>query len=148
MRSSWLYDVRKCFQRESEQFTRADAVALVMAQASAAASRKTMKRKGVGVLLSALVFPGVGQLYLGRRGRGLLFLVLAAVAGFIYAGFALDQANALAGQVMSGSVPLDPIAMAAKLDAMPTPWSVTLAGAVFVVCWLGSVLEAWLVRGA
>ena len=33
-----------------------------------------MRRKSVGALLSALVFPGVGQYYLGRRTRALLFL--------------------------------------------------------------------------
>ena len=36
-----------------------------------------MKRKSVGVLLSALVFPGVGQYYMGRLTRALLFLVPA-----------------------------------------------------------------------
>lgn len=107
-----------------------------------------MKRNVVGALLSALVFPGIGQFYLGRRRRALLFLVPAAVAGLLYAGFALEQANALAGQVMSGAVPLDPAAMAARLEAQPTPWSVSLAGIVFLACWVGSVLEAALTRQA
>jgi len=105
-----------------------------------------MKKNVVGALLSALVFPGVGQFYLGRRTRALLFLVPAVVAGLVYANFTLEQANALAGQVMSGAVPLDPIAMAARLEALPTPWSVQAAGIVFVVCWIGSVLEAALTR--
>jgi hypothetical protein len=41
-------------------------------------------------------------------------------------------------------VPLDPAAIAAKVDAQPTSWAVTLSGWVFVVCWVGSVVEALL----
>lgn len=102
-----------------------------------------MKRsKGAAALLSALVFPGVGQWYLSRRRLALLFAVPALVAGFVYFDFALEEANAVAGQVLSGSVPLDPAAIAAKVDAQPSSWAVTLSGWVFVVCWVGSVAEA------
>ena len=107
-----------------------------------------MKRKNVAALLSALVFPGVGQYYLGRRMRGLLFLGAAAIAAVVYFNFAIDSANAVVDQVLGGSVPLDPAAIAAKVENQPTPLGVTLAEVVFGVCWLGSVLEALFVRGA
>jgi hypothetical protein len=100
------------------------------------------RSKGAAAMLSALVFPGVGQWYLARRRLALLFAVPALVAGYVYLDFALDEANALAGQVLAGSVPLDPAALAAKLEAQPTSWAVTLSGWVFVVCWVGSVAEA------
>jgi TM2 domain-containing membrane protein YozV len=35
-----------------------------------------MKRKLTAMLLSALVLPGLGQLYLGRRGRGIAIILL------------------------------------------------------------------------
>jgi hypothetical protein len=102
-----------------------------------------MKRsKGAAALLSALIFPGVGQWYLYRRRLALLFAVPALVAGFVYLNFALEEANAVAGQVLSGAVALDPAAIAAKVEAQPTSWAVTLSGWVFVLCWVGSVLEA------
>jgi hypothetical protein len=91
--------------------------------------------------LSALVFPGVGQWYLHRRRLALLFAVPALVAGYVYCSFAWDEANAVAGQLLSGAVPLDPAAIAARVDAQPTSWAVTLSGWVFVVCWVGSVLQ-------
>jgi hypothetical protein len=100
------------------------------------------RSKGAAAMLSALVFPGVGQWYLARRRLALLFAVPALVAGYVYLDFALDEANALAGQVLAGSVPLDPAALAAKLEAQPTSWAVTLSGWVFVACWVGSVAEA------
>jgi hypothetical protein len=105
-----------------------------------------MKRKSVGVLLSALVFPGVGQYYLGRRTRALLFLVPAVVAAILYVNFALDAATMMTDQVLSGRIALDPAALEAQLAARPTPFSVTLAGIVFVVCYVGSIVEALIAR--
>jgi len=101
------------------------------------------RSKGTAALLSALVFPGIGQWYLGRRRLALLFAVPALVAGYVYLNFALDEANALAGQLLGGSMPLDPAALAAKLEAQATPLSVTLSGWVFFLCWVASVVEAW-----
>ncbi|MFL6632634.1 MAG: hypothetical protein ACJ8HJ_10015 [Massilia sp.] len=105
-----------------------------------------MRRKSVGALLSALVFPGVGQYYLGRRTRGLLLLAPAAVAAILYFNFALDQANTVADQLLNGKMALDPAAIEAQLASAPTPVSVTLAGIVFVVCYVGSIVEALVVK--
>jgi hypothetical protein len=107
-----------------------------------------MKRNIIGALVSALVFPGVGQFYLKRRRRAWLFLLPAAIAGLVYADFALQQATALADQVLGGSMPLDPAAISARLEAQPTPLPETLAGIVFVVCWVGSIAEALFSRDA
>ena len=101
-----------------------------------------MKSKVVAALLSAFVLPGAGQWYLGRRQRALLFFGPATVAGLAYASHALDQANAVVDQVMSGGVALDPAAIAAQIEAQPSPGWVTAAGIVFTVCWLGSIVEA------
>jgi hypothetical protein len=103
-----------------------------------------MRSKSVAAVLSAVAFPGVGQYYLGRRTRALWFLVPAAIAGVLYFNFAMDSANAIVDQVMGGGVGLDPAAIAAKLEAQPTPVSVVLAEIVFGVCWIGSILEAML----
>jgi hypothetical protein len=101
-----------------------------------------MKRSMKAALLSGLVFPGVGQWYQGRRGLALLFALPALVAGYVYLNHSLDEANALAGQILSGTMPLDPAAIEARMEAQPTPLSVTLCAVVFVVCWVGSVIEA------
>ena len=101
-----------------------------------------MRSKVVAALLSGLVFPGVGQWYQRRRGRSLLFLGPAAVAGVAYINYALDQANAVVDQVLSGRMPVDPAAIAAQVETQATPAWVTVAGVVFVVCWVGSIAEA------
>jgi hypothetical protein len=105
-----------------------------------------LKSKVVAALLSGLVFPGAGQYYMGRRRRALALAVLAAVGGLLYLNYALDQASAVADQVLAGRVALDPAAIAAQIEGRPTPLAVTLGGVVFAVCWVGSVLEALLVR--
>ena len=107
-----------------------------------------MRRKGVGALLSALVFPGVGQYYLGRRTRGLLFLAPAAVAGLLYFNFALGEANTVMDQLLSGKVAADPAAIEARIENAPTPLGVRLAEIVFVVCYVGSIVEALAVKPA
>ena len=106
------------------------------------------RSKGAAALMSALVFPGVGQWYLHRRRLALLFGVPALVAGYVYFSFAWDEANAVAGKLLSGAVPLDPAAIAAQVDAQPSSWALTLSGWVFVVCWVGSVAEALLHKAA
>ena len=105
-----------------------------------------MKSKVTAALLSGLVFPGAGQLYLRRRTRALLFLVPAALAGLFYFNHALGEANALVDKALSGAGAFDPAALLAQAEAQPTPLSVTLSGVVFLVCWVGSVLEALLVK--
>jgi hypothetical protein len=104
-----------------------------------------MKRKGVAAALSALVFPGIGQYYMGRKVRALLFLVIAAVCGIVYFNYQLDTAMTVSDQIMSGSVALDPAAIEARIAAHPTPLRVTLAGIAFLLCWAGSLLEIYLV---
>jgi hypothetical protein len=100
----------------------------------------------VGAILSALVFPGVGQYYLGRRMRALLFLAPALVAAILYFNFALGEANAVADQLLSGKMAADPAAIEAQLASAPTPTSVTLAELVFVACYVGSIVEALVVK--
>lgn len=104
-----------------------------------------MKSKVVGALLSGLVFPGVGQYYLGRRTRALWFVAPAAIAGLLYLSYSMDQANALVDQVMAGKIALDPAAIEQQLANAPTPLSVTISGVVFIVAWIASVVEALLV---
>lgn len=104
-----------------------------------------MKSKVVGALLSGLVFPGVGQYYLGRRSRALWFLAPAAIGGLLYLSYSMDQASVLVDQVMAGKIALDPAAIEKQLADVPTPLSMTISGVVFLVAWIASVLEALLV---
>ena len=62
-----------------------------------------MNRPVIAALLSALVFPGAGHLYLKRNGRALLFLLPTALAVAVFIGQAFEQAAAIADQILAGA---------------------------------------------
>jgi hypothetical protein len=103
-----------------------------------------MSRPVTAALISALVFPGAGHLYLKRKGRALLFIVptLAAVAVFV--GQAMEQASVLADQILSGALPADPAALAARLEQDGGSPLATAAATVMVVCWVCAIADAYL----
>jgi hypothetical protein len=104
-----------------------------------------MSRSTIALLLSALVFPGAGHLYLKRRGRALLFIVPSVVAVGYFLMDAMQRAGALVDQIMSGSLGTDPVAIAAKLEqAGPTSGLVDLAIYAMLACWIGAAVDAWL----
>jgi hypothetical protein len=105
-----------------------------------------MQRAVRAALLSAFVFPGAGHLYLRRPWRAALFLVPALVAAIWFANDVMNRANALADQVLSGRLPLDPAALAARLESQGGASHVsTVCGVVLVVCWAGSIIDAFVV---
>ena len=103
-----------------------------------------MSRSTTALLLSALVFPGAGHLYLKRKTRALLFIVPALVAGAYFVVDATRRATDLADQIMSGSMGTDPVAIAARLEqAGPTPFLVSLAIYIMLACWIVAAVDAW-----
>jgi hypothetical protein len=108
-----------------------------------------MQRSVSAALLSAFVFPGAGHLYLRRPARACLFLVPALVAAIWYFSDLMTRASRLADQVLAGTLPLDPAAIAARLDAQgPGSPAVTICGVVLVVCWVGSIVDSFIVARA
>lgn len=104
-----------------------------------------MQRSTKAMLLSALVFPGAGQLFLGRYLRACLFLVPALCALLYFASGVLEPLMAIALQVQNGSMPLDPLAIEARLhqDGQVVSPLVNLAALVMVLAWIGGTLDAW-----
>ena len=105
-----------------------------------------MNRSLPAALLSALVFPGAGQIYLGHRRRGwaIALTVLGAVLFFLsqVAGPVL----ALAQEVQDGKLALDPLLIATRLHdqgQVDNPL-LTLAAIVLIACWVGSTIDAFL----
>jgi TM2 domain-containing membrane protein YozV len=112
---------------------------------------QAMKQALKGAALSALVFPGLGQIVLGRGRRGavLIVIVLAALAGIVV------QATRIALGILDkvqagGAVPdLDTIT-AATHEALqaggagPIQWLLVLIAA----CWLFAIVDAYRVGRA
>jgi hypothetical protein len=108
-----------------------------------------MQRAVSAGLLSAFVFPGAGHLYLRRRRRACVFLLPTLAAAFVFAQDVMQRASALADQVIAGTLPLDPAAIAARLQAQGGSSALgTVCGAVLVACWLGSIVDSVVVARA
>lgn len=102
-----------------------------------------MSKKIKSVALSALVLPGLGQLYLGRRVKGAVLILLDNV--FILA--ALFVALRSAGKLMlagrGGTVDPEQILAAIRADNPHATW--LLGG--FMVLWVYGVVDALLDKG-
>ena len=104
-----------------------------------------MKKSTVAVLLSLLVFPGAGHVYLRRRARGLAFLAPALLAALYVFNQAVNEANKIVDQVLAGTTALDPAAMAAQIEqSSGNTMLANVASAVMLICWVGSALDAWM----
>ena len=105
-----------------------------------------MNRSAKAALLSGLVFPGVGQLFLGRVLRGLLFLIPALAAAWYFSSVVLGPVMELAHEVMNGTLLLDPLDIEDRLHAKGQVVSplANVAALVMLVTWIGSTIDAWL----
>jgi hypothetical protein len=103
-----------------------------------------MSRPLTAALISALVFPGAGHLYLKRKGRALLFIVPTLVAVAAFVSQAMEQASVLAGQILAGTLTADPVALAARLEQEGGSALASAAATVMVVCWLCATVDAYL----
>ena len=105
-----------------------------------------MERSVKAALLSALVFPGAGQLYLRLRARALLFIVPALGAVGYFLAQVWDLVNLISAEIVAGRVGLDPVAIAQRveLQAGPAGGLMDAAVIVMIVCWVASTVDAYL----
>jgi hypothetical protein len=104
-----------------------------------------MDRPVKAALISALVFPGAGHLYLKRGARACLFLLPTLAAVMVFLNDAMEQATVIADQIMAGTMPTDPAALAAQLERQGGGSTLaTVAAAVMIVCWIGATVDAYL----
>jgi TM2 domain-containing membrane protein YozV len=105
-----------------------------------------MKTAIKAALLSALVFPGVGQMYLKRYVRGLIPMVLTL------AGLGVWIAQATVGalreiekmQIQGGFVDLNTVANRATASSASGDWYSPLIVPMIVGFWLFSVIDAYM----
>jgi hypothetical protein len=108
-----------------------------------------MQRALIAALLSAFVFPGAGHLYLRRARRGCLFLLPALAGLVVVTGEIIERASSLADQVLAGRLALDPGAIAARVTAQGGFSGIgTLAVVVLAACWIGSIIDSFVIGRA
>lgn len=89
--------------------------------------RKTIK----AALFSILIFPGIGHFALGKYVRGLAFLIPALISTYLLVRNVLEQANAMADQLLQGASP-----------QYAEPANLKYASWVFLACWIVSIADS------
>jgi hypothetical protein len=103
-----------------------------------------MKPATNAVLLSALVFPGLGQLHQKRPVMGCLFIVLT-VAGLVFLGGpVLALAHELAQDIVAGRKAMDIGVIALEVDRRGLAGKGTGPALLLIGTWLASAVDAWL----
>lgn len=99
-----------------------------------------MKRKVIALLLSALLLPGLGQLYLGRKVAGGIIIVLVNLI-LLLALFVLLKglSPVIAAKIASGAVSISPSEVLKSIDNVSGFGKGILAA--FFLVWAASVVE-------
>ncbi len=107
-----------------------------------------MKKSTKAALLSALVFPGVGHMYLKRYISGVI-LMGASLFG-MYSMFAktVESALQIAEKIQSGSVEPDVAAIIDLVAKQPIEpgsgaYLFDIASAIFIICWIISIIDSY-----
>ena len=97
-----------------------------------------MKRKLTAVLLSALVLPGLGQLYLGRKARGVVIILLVNLLLLLTVFVLLKGlAPVIAARMISGTFGAQDVM--AALQGVTGFTQALLAG--FALLWVYSIAD-------
>lgn len=105
-----------------------------------------MDRSTKAALLSALVFPGAGQLFLKRHGRALVFFVPAAAAALYFSSAVMQPVLAIAHEITSGAMAFDPFLIQQRVEqSRIDTFAMNLAALVMLVTWLSATIDAWIV---
>lgn len=104
-----------------------------------------MNRAPKAVLLSALVFPGSGQLYLKQYLAGSILIAIALACLYQLLSTAMTIAQSISAQIESGEIPADvALATSAILERTANPEvQASVATYALIACWLVSIIGAW-----
>jgi hypothetical protein len=105
-----------------------------------------MKKSTKALLLSALVFPGAGHLFLKYYLRGAALMVLSLAGLAIIVVDAVQQALGIFDKLQNGTMPLDANAISGLLtnSASSFPgWVLNIASYGIVLCWIIGIFDSY-----
>ena len=105
-----------------------------------------MKKSIKAALLSALLFPGVGHVFLKRYIPGVV-LIGASFSGIYYlTSKMVERALQITDKILSGDIQMDAAAIAELVSKQPIDaeaYLVNIAAAVFFICWIIGTIDAY-----
>ena len=105
-----------------------------------------MSRSATAVVLSALVLPGAGHLYLKHYRRGIAFIVVSLACLWILVDRVMQQASAVLEQLEAAGGAVDPGQLtdwAAQASSASGGTPATVASLVLAACWLVGIVDAY-----
>jgi hypothetical protein len=105
-----------------------------------------MKTSTKAALLSALVYPGIGQLFYQAYRRAILLIIVFSIAAFFYIEEVVSKYQPLIDKVKSGEVPLNGQALVYEVSKNPIildPQLVSLLSYILLICWLVGIVDAY-----
>lgn len=107
-----------------------------------------MKNALKGALLSGLVFPGLGQIFLKQYQKGafLIFVVFSSLVMFVT--LAVQQAMAVLGKIQAGGGALDAENIARTANQVTTNQASLLLNLLLlfmICCWVFGVIDAYMI---
>lgn len=103
-----------------------------------------MKKSLKGALLSALVYPGVGQLWLRCYLRGIALIVLVSACLAFIVRKAGQQAFAILERMESEGSSVDMVALLKSASRAPDDATSNWISALLLLCWIIGTVDAYL----
>jgi len=105
-----------------------------------------MKKSTKAVLLSALVFPGTGHLYLKKHLFGTLLISSALIALYYLVTMMVEKAQHIVELILSGEVRPDIASVTELVTKSPTGSEgqlLNIATAVLIIAWLVGIFDSY-----
>ena len=104
-----------------------------------------MKRSTKAALLSALIFPGVGQFSLRRYTMGFLLTGAALASLYFIVSYAVERAFQIVDKIQQGEIAADSLSITELVSQQSMQGGaqfLNIASLVLIVCWLISIVDA------
>ena len=105
-----------------------------------------MSKSSKAALLSALVFPGAGHLFLKNRITGVVLASASLVAFYLIISKMVERAQDVFAKVESGEIGLDLAAISESVSgqsAANESQLLDMAWAILIICWLIGIVDSY-----
>jgi len=105
-----------------------------------------MKASTKAVLLSGLVYPGVGQLFYHAYRRAIVLVLLFSFTAYLYIEEVMSKYQPLIDKVKAGEVALNGQALVNEMTKNPIildPLLVSTLTNTLLICWLVGIVDAY-----
>ena len=104
-----------------------------------------MKRSTKAALISGLVFPGLGHIYLRSFVIGLVLLCLAGGALYTVANTAIETAYEVAGEIENSGMAVDSASISRLVEqrSQQAGQSANMAEWLLMACWLVGIIDSY-----